>query len=94
MTASSRRIYAGYTDNTSWSRLDFTTELQRSPPAMLSVDNTAVRNNVVNYIRGVGHDNNAKLGDIFHSKPVVVGPPSRFFFDEGYSTAVGATELR
>ncbi|MGZ9148783.1 MAG: pilus assembly protein [Candidatus Deferrimicrobiaceae bacterium] len=85
-----RRIFAGYTDNTSWSRIDFTTSAVT--PAMLGVDNTADRDAVVNYVRGVGHDNNSKLGDIFHSKPVVVGPPSRFFFDEGYSTAVGASE--
>jgi type IV pilus assembly protein PilY1 len=58
---------------------------------MLDVSSTGIRDNVVNYVRGANHDNNAKLGDIFHSKPVVVGPPSRFFFDEGYSTAVGPT---
>ena len=58
---------------------------------MLAVDNNSARDNVVNYVRGTGHDNNAKLGDIFHSKPVVVGPPSQFYFDEGYSTAVGGT---
>jgi type IV pilus assembly protein PilY1 len=85
---SSRNIYAGYTDNVSWSRIDFTTS--SITPAMLAVDNTDVRDSVVNYVRGVGHTNNAKLGDIFHSKPVVVGPPSRFYFDAGYSTAVGA----
>jgi type IV pilus assembly protein PilY1 len=82
-----RRIYTS--DNT-WTRRNFTTSY--ITPAMLGVDNTDARNNVVNYVRGVGHDNNAKLGDIFHSKPVVVGPPSRFFFDEGYSTAVGASQ--
>ena len=85
MTAASRRIYAGYTDNTSWSRLDFTTSA--ITPAMLTVDNTAVRDDVVNYVRGEGRT--TKLGDIFHSKPVVVGPPSQFYFDDGYSTAVG-----
>jgi len=85
-----RRIFAGATDNTSWSRIDFTTSAVT--PAMLGVDNTAVRDAVVNYVRGVGHDNNMKLGDIFHSKPVVVGPPSRFYAEEGYSTAVGASE--
>ena len=85
-----RRIFAGYTDNTSWSRLEFTTAYITA--AILAVDNDAVRDNVVNYVRGVGHDNNAKLGDIFHSKPVVVGPPSRFYFDAGYSTAVGGSE--
>jgi type IV pilus assembly protein PilY1 len=87
---SARRIFAGYTDNTSWSRIDFTTSY--ITPAMLTVDNTDARNSIVDYVRGVGHDNNAKLGDIFHSKPVVVGPPSRFFFDQGYSTAVGGPD--
>ncbi len=81
---SSRRIYTS--DNT-WTRRDFTTTY--ITPAMLAVDNNSARDNVVNYVRGAGHDNNAKLGDIFHSKPVVVGPPSQFYFDSGYSTAVG-----
>jgi hypothetical protein len=88
-----RRIFAGYTDNTSWSRINFKTSgTDPVTTAMLGVDTDATRDAVVDYVRGVGHDNNAKLGDIFHSKPVVVGPPSRFFFDEGYSTAVGASE--
>jgi hypothetical protein len=84
-----RRIYTS--DNT-WTRMDFTTAT--ITPAMLVVDNTAVRDNVVNYVRGANHDNNAKLGDIFHSKPVVVGPPSRFYFDGGYSTAVGGSGVQ
>jgi Tfp pilus tip-associated adhesin PilY1 len=88
-----RRIFAGYTDNTSWSRKNFLTSgADPVTAAMLDVTTTTERDAIVNYVRGVGHDNNAKLGDIFHSKPVVVGPPSRFFFDEGYSTAVGASE--
>lgn len=90
VSPSSRRIFAGYTDNVTWSRIDFSTSAVT--PAMLGVDNTAARDDVVNYVRGANHDNNAKLGDIFHSKPVVVGPPSRFFFDEGYSTPVGASQ--
>jgi hypothetical protein len=81
MAASSRRIYTS--DNT-WTRRDFTTTY--ITPEMIAVDNNSARDNVVNYVRGVGHDNNAKLGDIFHSKPVVVGPPSQFYFDDGYST--------
>jgi len=85
---STRNIHTyATTDNVTWSRTAFTTTA--ITPAMLGVDNTAVRDDVVNYVRGANHDNNAKLGDIFHSKPVVVGPPSRFFFDEGYSTIVG-----
>ena len=91
-TPSSRNIYLGYTDNVSWSRLNFNTT--NVSVSMLGVDNTAVRNSVVDYIRGVGHDNNAKLGDIFHSKPVVVGPLSRFYFDGGYSSAVGGSGVQ
>lgn len=79
---SNRRIFT--MDNNTLSRLDFTTSA--ITPAMLGVDNTQARNDVVNYVLGYNHDNNAKLGDIFHSKPVVVGPPSRFFFDQGYSS--------
>jgi len=82
-----RIIYTSTTDNVQWSKVPFT--IDNVTIGMLGVDNTAARDNVVNYVRGANHDNNAKLGDIFHSKPVVVGPPSRFFFDEGYSTAIG-----
>ena len=84
--ASSRRIYTS--DNT-WTRIDFTTT--SITPAMLAVDNNSARDNVVNYVRGVGHDNNAKLGDIFHSKPVVVGPPSQFYFDDRVLDGGGVT---
>ena len=91
-SAPGRRIYTG--DNTitissthplGWGKMDFTTSAISAD--MLGVDNDAVRDNVVNYVRGVGRT--TKLGDIFHSKPVVVGPPSRFYFDTGYSTPAG-----
>ncbi|TFH31081.1 MAG: hypothetical protein E4G97_04755, partial [Deltaproteobacteria bacterium] len=83
--ASSRRIYTGSYNGTSWSRISFdNTTIDNN---MLSVSSAAVKNNIVNYVRGEGRT--TKLGDIFHSKPVVVGPPSQFFFDDGYSTAVG-----
>ncbi|MEW6720814.1 MAG: PilC/PilY family type IV pilus protein [Thermodesulfobacteriota bacterium] len=87
--AGSRRIYTAGYDNTNWSRVEFTTG--SVTPAMLAVDNTAARDTVVNYVRGV--DRADRLGDIFHSKPVVVGPPSQFYFDTGYSSAavVGGT---
>lgn len=85
----SRRIYTS--DNT-WARQDFDSDTGTYVTAViLGVDNDAVRDNVVAYVRGEAHDNNAKLGDIFHSKPVVVGPPSRYFFDDGYSTAIPST---
>ncbi|MBI3013667.1 MAG: hypothetical protein HYY65_01075, partial [Candidatus Tectomicrobia bacterium] len=34
-----------------------------------------------------------KLGDIFHSTPVVVGAPSQIFFDDGFSGSGGFAEL-
>jgi type IV pilus assembly protein PilY1 len=93
---SSRRIYSGAPSGGTWGRLDFGTNPSgaTSPQAvdnnMLNVSGGtgtgSLFDNVVKYVRGTGHDNNAKLGDIFHSKPVVVGPPSPFYFDEGYST--------
>jgi len=93
---SSRRIYSGAPGGGTWGRLDFGTNPSgaTSPQAvdnnMLNVSGGTgtgtIFDNVVKYVRGVGHDNNAKMGDIFHSKPVVVGPPSQFYFDEGYST--------
>ena len=98
---SSRRIYSGALSGGTWGRLDFGANPSgaTSPQA---VDNNllgvgggtgagTIFDNVVKYVRGAGHDNNAKLGDIFHSKPVVVGPPSQFFFDDGFSSAIGPT---
>jgi len=79
-------LYTSSTDNVQCNKIPFT--IDNVTIEMLGVDNTAARDNVVRYVRGANHDNNAKLGDIFHSKPVVVGPPSRFFFDDGYSTAI------
>jgi len=79
----SRRIFTS--DNT-WGRMDFSAVTA----ADLNVS-SAARDNVVNYVFGYGHDNNVKLGDIFHSKPVLVGAPSPFYYDQGYNTAVPST---
>ena len=74
-------------DNT-WVRKTFdTTNILPEDLGLLTGD-TAGRNAVVNYVCGVGHtsssDNNYILGDIFHSKPVLVGAPSKFYVDQGY----------
>ena len=53
---------------------------------MLGVASGAARTNVINYVRGTSRS--LKLGDIYHSKPVLVGEPSPFFVDSGYSTGV------
>ncbi|HZD54992.1 MAG TPA: PilC/PilY family type IV pilus protein, partial [Candidatus Aquicultoraceae bacterium] len=86
-----RLLFAGHTaDGLSWSRMEF--HKDTITPGMLAVPTAAERDAVVDYVRGLGHDDSAKLGDVLHSKAVVVGPPSRFFFDEGYSTGVPAGE--
>ena len=67
---STRKIYT--TDNTS--RLVFSTSTSGLTYQMLGVASGA-RDNVINTVRSL------RLGDIFHSTPVVVGAPSRYFAD-------------
>ena len=85
-TDDSRRMF---TSSGSGTRIDFTTSIDN---ALLGVDTTR-RTTVVNYVRGLASGGRTykvgdpawKLGDIFHSKPALVGPPSLFFRDAGYS---------
>lgn len=62
----------------------------------LDVANDTERDKLISYVRGIdSYDDDGdgdtteerswKLGDIFHSGPVIVGAPSRFYFDYGYS---------
>lgn len=62
----------------------------------LGVANDTERDKLISYVRGIdsydddGDGNTSeertwKLGDIFHSGPVIVGAPKRFYFDYGYS---------
>jgi type IV pilus assembly protein PilY1 len=71
--------------------------------ADLDVASDKEREDLVNHIRGVdaydvdGDGNKTeirewKLGDIFHSNPVIVGSPSRFFEDTGFSGSGGFYE--
>jgi hypothetical protein len=64
--------------------------------ADLDVPSDADRAKLINHVRGIdaydinGNGNTTetrewKLGDIFHSNAVVLGEPSRFFEDEGFS---------
>jgi len=64
--------------------------------ADLGVANDTERDELISYVRGIdSYDDDGdgdtteerswKLGDIFHSGPVIVGAPSRFYFDYGYS---------
>ena len=64
--------------------------------ADLGVADNTERDKLISYVRGIDSydddgDGNTieertwKLGDIFHSGPVIVGAPKRFYFDYGYS---------
>jgi len=48
-------------------------------PADLGVATTQQANQIISYV------SNQQLGDIFHSNAVIVGPPSQYFQDTGYS---------
>ena len=52
-------------------------------PSDLAVATNSERDDIISYIR------NLPLGDIFHSNSVMVGSPSQFFEDEGFSGAGG-----
>ena len=64
--------------------------------ADLGVANDTERDKLISYVRGIdsydddgdsdiSEERSWKLGDIFHSGPVIVGAPKRFYFDSGYS---------
>jgi type IV pilus assembly protein PilY1 len=64
--------------------------------ADLGVADDTERDRLINYVRGIdSYDDDGdlntteerswKLGDIFHSGPVIAGAPKRFYFDYGYS---------
>jgi type IV pilus assembly protein PilY1 len=48
-------------------------------PADLGVATAQQRDQIISYV------SNQQLGDIFHSNAVIVGPPSQYFQDTGYS---------
>ena len=71
----------------------------------LGVSTSTDRQKLINHIRGIDaydmdQDGNTtetrewKLGDIFHSNAVIVGEPSRFFEDQGFSGTGGFYETK
>jgi type IV pilus assembly protein PilY1 len=69
----------------------------------LGVTSDSERADLINHIRGIdafdvnGNGNKTetrewKLGDIFHSNPVIVGAPSKFFIEQGFSGPGGFYE--
>jgi hypothetical protein len=95
-TATNRKMYSASVSGTTWTRLNFGTNTgfggtNGIDNNMLAVANDTARDNVISYVRGTSRS--LKLGDIYHSKPVLVGEPSPYFIDSGYSTGVGGTSF-
>lgn len=92
-TASSRTIYT-YVNGSMQSFATSTSDIQNST---LAASSGSEKDNIINFIRGVdtydddGDSNTTeqrawKLGDIFHSTPVLVSPPFLSSTDSSYNT--------
>jgi hypothetical protein len=81
---SDRTIYAGYRANSTspYQRVDFTEANVNTLKSLLS-DSNGDNAGLIRFVRGEGRT--WKLGDVLHSSPVLMGPPS------GDSTALGVT---
>lgn len=90
-SAASRNLYTAIGGN----RHALTVSNGAITPAMLGVTTSIERDRIVSFVRGsdatdadrdgdVGEDRDWKLGDIFHSAPVLVGPPPLLIGDPGY----------
>ena len=73
--ASGSRVIKTYTPGAGF--VDFNSS--NLTPADLGVATIQQRDQIISYVR------NLQLGDIFHSNSVIVGPPSQYFQDTGYS---------
>ena len=100
-TASSRTVYTiiGST------RHDFTTANASISAAMLNASSTSEKDDIISFTRGIDkYDEDAdgnsseqrqwKLGDIFHSTPVLVRPPFVATTDSSYNTFKTANAAR
>jgi type IV pilus assembly protein PilY1 len=80
----------GSTTTGTGSLTPFTTTNSAITPAMLGVPDSTTANQVIGFVRGVDVYNNPsqdrawKLGDIFHSTPVLVTPPVLALADSSY----------
>ena len=90
-TPESRTIFT----HVSSSREDFVKTNGTITPSLLGVSTSAERDKIIDFIRGIDafdadgdfnvtEDRPWKLGDFFHSTPVLVTPPSLFSTDSGY----------
>lgn len=94
-SSNSRNVYTSSVSGSVWSREDFftsnTINTSYLTPTSLGVSTTAERDDVVDNVV-MRRSKNWRLGDIYHSTPVIIGSPSKFFNDTGFSTAVGSSQ--
>jgi type IV pilus assembly protein PilY1 len=99
--ASSRTIYTAI----SGSRQNFLTTNAGITATMLNASSSSERDNIINFTRGIdAYDENDnlntteerqwKLGDIFHSTPVLIQPPFQVSNDSSYTTFKTSTAGR
>ena len=80
----------GSTTTGTGSLTPFATTNSAITPALLGVPDSTTANQVIGFVRGVDVYNNPsqdrawKLGDIFHSTPVLVTPPVLALADASY----------
>jgi len=92
-SSNSRNVYTSSVSGGVWARENFFTgnavsSYLTSAPALLGLSTVAQVNNVVDNVV-MRRLKTKRMGDIYHSTPVIIGSPSKFFTDTGFSSAVG-----
>jgi len=92
-SSNSRNVYTSSVSSGVWSREDFFTgnavsSYLTSAPSLLGLSTTAEVNNAVDNVV-MRRSKTRRMGDIYHSTPVIIGAPSKFFIDTGFSDPVG-----
>lgn len=85
-----RKVYTASVSGSTWTRQAFSTSNAWLDNNVLSVP-SAEKNNLIDEIV-LRSSRPKRLGDIYHSTPVVVGAPSLFFSAPGFSSAVGTVD--
>ena len=94
-SSNSRNVFTSSVSGSTWSRQDFFTgnavsSYLTSTPSLLGLSTSAQVNNVVDNVV-MRRLKTKRLGDVYHSTPIIIGSPSKFFSDAGFSTAVGSS---
>ncbi len=94
-SSSTRNIFTGLGDN----MMNFTSGNAITLQPYMGVADPTEASSVIQWTRGdnianLRNRNNWKLGDIIHSTPVVVGPPSNFTVDPSYQAFMAALATR